>query len=141
MLYAFRLRTASGMALALSARNGGLLRAGTAVLIGIVLFSSASNYATVEGTELERHFEERIPLLPRVVVHSPTPLNLEALGVALTMISGEGYEFRDEGLRLLEHVGGQYFRVRHGLRREFGVVMTLRDDDPDIRFDFVRDNR
>jgi len=141
LLYAFRLRAAGGLAPALSADAGGLLRAGTAVLVGVALFSSASNYATVEGTELARNFEQQIPGLPGVVVHSTIALNLDAPGVELTRTTGKGYSFRYDGLRLLEHVGGHYFLIPDGWSHEFGVVMTLRDDDPGIRFDFVRDNR
>lgn len=141
LLYAFRLRAASGRALALSAKNGGLLRAGTAVLVGVALFSSASNYATVEGTELARNFQQQIPSLPGVVVHSTTALNLDAPGVELTRTSEDGFGFRYDGLRLLEHVGGNYFLIPDRWSHEYGVVVTLRDDDSGIRFDFVRDNR
>ena len=141
LLYAFRLRSAAGKVPSLSADNGSLLRAGTAVLIGIALFSSASNYATVEGTELARNFEAQVLLLPGVVVHSTTALNLDAPGVELTRTTDKGYGYRYDGLRLLEHVGGQYFLIHDGWSREFGVVMSLRDDNPDVRFDFVRDYR
>lgn len=141
LLYAFRLRVAGGGAPALSAANGGLLRAGTAVLVGVALFSSASNYATVEGTELARDFEAQVSLLPGVVVHSTTALNLDAPGVQLTRTSEKGYGYRYGGLRLLEHVGGNYLLIPDRWTHEFGVVLTLRDDDPGLRFDFVRDNR
>lgn len=141
LLYALRLRAARPGSMQLSGTGGSLLRAGTAALIGVALFSTAANYATVEGTELARDFESRVHLLPRVVVHSTAELNLDAPGVILTRTGNKGYAFRYDGLRLLEHVGGRYFLIPDGWSREFGVVIALEDSEPGVRFDFVRDER
>lgn len=141
LLYSFRLRAGRPGSLPLSSTGGALLRAGTAVLIGVALFSTASNYATVEGTELARNFEAQVPLLPSVVVHSTSELNLDAPGVLSTRSGDKGYAFRYDGLRLLEHVGGHYFLIPDGWSREFGVVIALKDSEPGVRFDFIRDNR
>jgi hypothetical protein len=141
-LYALRLRAALPGGLPLGARHGNVLRACVAALVGVALFVTASNYATVEGTELARSFDRQLPALPRVVVHSVNPLNIDAPGVEATQLDGTvGFAYRYSGLRLLERAGGRYFFVSDGWTPEYGVVVVLKDDEPGIRYDFVRDQR
>lgn len=141
-LYALRLRAALPGGLPLGARHGNVLRACVAALVGVALFTTASNYATVEGTELARSFDRQLPALPRVVVHSLSPLNIDAPGVQATQL-GEavGFAYQYSGLRLLERAGGRYFFVSDEWTPEYGVVVVLKDDEPGIRYDFVRDQR
>ncbi len=141
-LYAFRLRAALPGGLPLGARHGNVLRVCVAALVGVALFTTASNYATVEGTELARSFDRQLPALPRVVVHSLSPLNIDAPGVQVTQL-GEavGFAYQYSGLRLLERAGGRYFFVSDEWTPEYGVVVVLKDDEPGIRYDFVRDER
>ena len=139
LLYAFSLRGALPGSVPLSAGTESVLRVCTAVLVAVALFTAATNYATVEAVQLARAFERQVPALPEVVVHSVEALNIEAPGVRLTQLGDEtGYRFRYSGLRLLERVGGQYFLISDEWTRRFGVVVVLKDDEPGVRYEFVR---
>jgi hypothetical protein len=139
LLYAFSLRGALPGAVRLSAGTESVLRVCTAALVAVALFTAATNYATVEALQLVRAFERQVLTLPGVVVHSMEPLNIEAPGVDTTQSAGEkGYRFRYSGLRLLERVGGQYFLISDEWTRRFGVVVVLKDNEPGVRYEFVR---
>lgn len=142
LLYAFHLRQALPDAIPLPADRESLLRIFTAVIVGIAMFSSAANYATVEGTRLARGFQAELPKLTRVVVYSAEDLHINAPGVRAEplMSSGEPSGLRYVGLRLLEHTGGRYFLVSDEWSPQYGVVVVLADDAP-VRLEFVRDRR
>jgi hypothetical protein len=115
MLYAFHLRNALPGAVALPAGTESILRVSTAALIAVALFTAATNYATVEGTQLARGLEGRVRTLPGVVISSVEPLNLDAPGLQTTELGGEsGYRYRYSGLRLLERSGGRFFLITDG---------------------------
>lgn len=142
LLYSFQLRGALPGNSPMSGARSNLLHACAAALVCVALFSTASNYATVEGTELARTFDRQLLTLPQVVVHSTRPLNIEAPGVVTQQVGPAveyGYEY--SGLRLLEKTGGRYFLVSDGWTPEFGVVIVLKEDEEGIRYDFVRDVR
>ncbi|MEX1078295.1 MAG: hypothetical protein WED09_04225 [Homoserinimonas sp.] len=139
LLYAFSLRGALPGAIPLPAGTESVLRASTATLIAVALFTAATNYATVEAQQLVRAFERQVPTLPGVEVYSMEPLNIEAPGVDTTQFADEaGYRFRYSGLRLLERVGGQYFLISDEWTRRSGVVVVLKNDEPGVRYEFVR---
>jgi len=110
------------------------------VLVLVMLFWTASNYAEVLGGRLADDFASDISALPGVAVHSERRLHLEGPGVREVALPGaeEEVSYRYRGLRLLEHTGGKYFLVSDGWTTDQGVVFILRDDDPSLRFDFVR---
>jgi hypothetical protein len=140
LLYALSLRAALPGAVPLSAGTESILRLSTGVLVAVALFTAATNYATVEAIQLARVFERNVPNLPGVVVHSVEPLDIQAPGVGTSRLPNEtGYRFRYTGLRLLERVGGQYFLISDEWTRRSGVVVVLKDDEPGVRYDFVRD--
>lgn len=142
LLYAFHLRAALPGAVPLPAGTERILRVSTAALIAVALFTTATNYATVEGVQLARGFERQVSSLPGVVVHSVEPLNIDAPGVETTQQADEtGYRFRYSGLRLLERAGGQYFLISDEWTRAFGVVVVLKTDEAGVRYEFVRDVR
>ncbi|MGH3902979.1 MAG: hypothetical protein ACRDTE_02080 [Pseudonocardiaceae bacterium] len=142
LLYAFHLRQALPGSVAMPAGRESLLRVFTAIIVGIAMFTSAANYATVEGTELARSFQAELPTLTRVVVYSAEDLHINAPGVRseLLMSGDEPSGFRYAGLRLLEHTGGRYFLVSDEWSPRYGVVVMLADDAP-VRLEFVRDRR
>jgi hypothetical protein len=142
LLYSFHLKSALPGHVPMSESRTHLLRLCAGTLVCVALFSTAANYATVEGTELARSFERQLPTLPKVVVHSTRSLNIEAPGVEsrqLTETSDFGYEY--SGLRLLERTGGRYFLVSDKWTPRYGVVIVLKDDEQGVRFDFIRDVR
>jgi hypothetical protein len=142
LLYSFHLKSALPGHVPMSESRTHLLRLCAATLVCVALFSTAANYATVEGTELARTFDRQLPALPRVVVHSTRPLNIVAPGVdtrQFTATSDFGFEY--SGLRLLERTGGRYFLVSDGWTPNYGVVIVLKDDEEGVRFDFIRDVR
>jgi hypothetical protein len=139
LLYAFSLRAALPGAVPLSAGTESVLRVCTAALIAVAMFTAATNYATYEAIQLARGFEQGVPRLPGVVVHSVEPLNIDAPGVQTVQLASEtGYRFRYSGLRLMERVGGQYFLISDDWTKAFGVVVVLKDDEPGVRYEFVR---
>jgi hypothetical protein len=139
LLYGFSLRGALPGAVPLAAGTESILRVCVAILIAVGLFTAATNYATYEAIRLAGAFERDVPLLPGVVVHSVEPLDINAPGVERTQLPNEtGYRYRYSGLRLLERVGGQYFLITDEWTRNSGVVVVLKDDEPGVRYDFVR---
>ncbi len=142
LLYAFHLRQALPGSVPLAPGRESLLRLFTAIIVGIAMFTSAANYATVEGTELARSFQAELPTLTRVVVYSAEDLHINAPGVRKEpLVSGdEPSGFRYVGLRLLEHTGGRYFLVSDEWSARYGVVVMLADD-ANVRLEFVRDRR
>jgi hypothetical protein len=142
VLYAFHLRQLLPGAQALPAGREALLRGFTAIIVGIGLFWAATNYATVEGTELAESFLADVTKLPSVVVYSPERLHINAPGAKEQRLPPKQsmYKYRYVGLRLLEHTGGRYFLISEGWSPRYGVVVMLADDDP-VRLEFVRDRR
>ncbi|MGZ4617612.1 MAG: hypothetical protein ACXV3F_02565 [Frankiaceae bacterium] len=141
VLYAFYLRQARPGAVPLPPGRDSLLRVGTLVVVAVALFTAAANYATVDGTQLARAFQQQLPTMTRVVVYSSDALHINAPGVDVQPLPGRPAKFRYTGLRLLEHTGGRYFLVSDGWTRKYGVVVVLRDDDSSLRLEFVRDLR
>jgi hypothetical protein len=138
LLYSVQLRQLiPGAEQALPGREG-LLRAFTAVVVAIGLFSSAANYATVEGTELADGFVNSINDLPRVVIYSAEGLQINTSGSEEQKLSATDstYKFRYVGLRLLEHTGGHYFLVTDAWNPQSGTIVMLPDDAP-LRLEFV----
>jgi hypothetical protein len=142
VLYAFHLRQMLPGALALPSGREALLRAFTAIIVGIGLFWTAANYATVEGTQLADNFLAEVTKLPSVVVYSPARLHINAPGAKEERLQPKEsmYKYRYIGLRLLEHTGGHYFLISEEWSPRYGVVVMLADDDP-VRLEFVRDRR
>ena len=142
ILYGLHLRRALPGVAGISAQSENLLRAATAVLVALGLFTTAANYAIVEGRQLAEEFPSQIQDLPRVVVHSVEPLHIDAPGTETSRAEQpEGFSYSYRGLRLLEHTGGRVFLISDGWTSEFGVVVVLPADDDGIRYDIVRDLR
>jgi hypothetical protein len=142
VLYAFHLRQMMPGALPLPAGREALLRAFTAIIVGVGLFWTATNYAVVEGTELADSFLAELTKLPSVTVYSPERLHIDAPGAKEEPLPPKHsmYKYRYVGLRLLEHTGGHYFLVSDEWSPRYGVVVMLADGDP-VRLEFVRDRR
>lgn len=140
LLYSVQLRQLiPGAEPALAGRES-LLRAFTAVVVAVGLFSSAANYATVEGTELADSFVNSIKDLPRVVIYSAEGLQINTPGSKEEKppATAGTYKFRYVGLRLLEHTGGHYFLVTDAWNPQSGTIVILPDDAP-LRLEFVLD--
>jgi hypothetical protein len=140
VLYAFHLRQMLPGARPLPAGREVLLRAFTAIIVGIGLFTAAANYATVEGTELAENFSAEVTTLPSVVIYSPRHLHIDAPGAIEEPLPAaeSAYRYRYVGLRLLEHTGGHYFLISDQWSPRYGVVVMLGDTDSAIRLEFVR---
>lgn len=140
LLYSFGLRAHLPDAVGFAPLTDGVLRGSVAVLVAVGLFWSATNFATVEGTELAREFPSRVSTLPSVEIDSEAPLDIVAPGVKTSCV-GEGrdarYHYR--GLRLLESTGGNYFLISDGWTPRYGVVVILPTGADGIRYTFVRD--
>lgn len=140
LLYGFGLRSHLPGAVPLAPLTDGILRGSVAVLVAVGLFWSATNYATVEGTELAREFPGRISTLPGVEIDSASPLDIVAPGVEVSCVGeGEGTRFHYRGLRLLESTGGNYFLISDEWTPTYGVVVMLPMNADGMRFTFVRD--
>ncbi|MHA7287999.1 hypothetical protein ACX80I_17150 [Arthrobacter sp. MDT3-44] len=140
-LYSLQLRGALPEHVPISEARTHWMRLCTATLVCVALFSTAANYATVEGTELAGNFKRQLPTLPEVVVHSTRPLNIAAPGVDTRQLATSDYGYQYSGLRLLERTGGRYFLVSRSWTPQYGVVIVLKDDEEGVRFDFIRDDR
>ncbi|GAB3964411.1 hypothetical protein GCM10029978_024850 [Actinoallomurus acanthiterrae] len=116
-----------------------LLRAFTAIIVGVALFWGTSRYAKVQGYALADLFAAHIKGLTQVVVYSPKRLYLTAPGVTETTLTdaNAAYRYRYTGLRLNLHTGGHYVLVSDGWTPQHGVVMLIADNDP-VRLEFVR---
>ena len=116
-----------------------LVRGFAAILIGVCLFWSASNYAEVLGDDLADDFAAGVSKTVQVVVYSPQRLHLTAPGVTEEKLPSQesAYKYRYRGLRLLDHTGGKYFLISDGWTGHDGVVVVLPDDDK-LRLEFVR---
>jgi hypothetical protein len=116
-----------------------LLRAFTAIVVGVALFWGTSNYATVQGYAMADRFATHIGYLTKVVVYSPKRLYLTAPGLTETPLAdpNAAYRYRYTGLRLNLHTGGHYVLVSDGWTPKHGVVMLIADNDP-VRLEFVR---
>lgn len=119
-----------------------LLRTFTAIIVGVALFWGASNYASLQGNSLADEFAGHVDDQTRVVVYSPQRLHLTAPGVTERPLPGSksAYQYRYNGLRLLDHTGGRYFLVSDEWSPRYGVVIMLADDAP-VRLEFLRDRR
>ncbi|MCO6008606.1 hypothetical protein NE236_26895 [Actinoallomurus purpureus] len=139
LLYAAHLRSMLPEATEPTPGRAPLLRAFTAIVVGVALFWGTSNYATVQGYAMADRFATHIGDLTRVVVYSPKRLYLTAPGVTETTLTDAkaAYRYRYTGLRLNLHTGGHYVLVSDGWTPKHGVVMLIADDDP-VRLEFVR---
>jgi hypothetical protein len=138
LLYAAHLRNGERADEAEGRRMTVRLSAG-ALLVGLCLFWTASNYAVVLGADLADALAGHVSALPAVAVLSEQRLHLEAVGAAETDLdptTSEGLRYRYTGLRLLEHTGGRYFLIGDQWAPGSGAVTALRDDDTDMRLDF-----
>lgn len=142
LLYSIQLRRLLPEAEPTSTGREVLLRAFTAVLVGIGLFWAATNYATVEGTRLADNFVNTVTDLPSVVVYSAERLHIDIPGSDEEKLSAadSAYKFRYSGLRLLEHTGGHYFLVTDAWNPQSGAVVMLADSTP-MRVEFVLQGR
>lgn len=122
--------------------RAGLLRAFTAVVVGVALFTSAANYATVEGTQLADTFPQALAERPGVILYSAQRLHIDIAGSVEEPLppTDSAYLFRYRGLRLLEHTGGNYFFITDAWTPQDGTVVMLADDTP-MRVEFVRPRR
>ncbi|MEU1973301.1 hypothetical protein ABZ477_16735 [Microbacterium sp. NPDC019599] len=139
-LYSLSLRSHLPDSVGFAPLTDGVLRGSVAVLVAVGLFWSATNFATVEGTELARDFPDHVSTLPSVEVDSAEPLDIVAPGVETSCL-GEGGDLRYHyrGLRLLESTGGNYFLISDGWTPQYGVVVVLPIGAETLRYSFVRD--
>lgn len=139
-LYSMSLRAHLPQSVGFAPLTDGVLRGSVAILVAVGLFWSATNFATVEGTELAREFPSRVSTLPSVEIDSVEPLDIVAPGVETSCL-GEGRDVRYHyrGLRLLESTGGNYFLISDGWTPEYGVVVILPVGSEGLRYSFVRD--
>lgn len=63
-----------------------VLRGSVTLLVVVGLFWTATNFATVEGTELARAFPGQVATLPSVEVDSAQPLDIVAPGVEVSCL-------------------------------------------------------
>ncbi|WP_127820209.1 hypothetical protein [Microbacterium sp. CPCC 204701] len=139
-LYALSLRSRLPGAVGFAPLTEGVLRGSIALLAAVGLFWSATNFATVEGTELARDFEAHVATRPGVEVDSAVPLDIVAPGVETSCFgTGDDRRYHYRGLRLLESTGGNYFLTSEDWSPEYGVVVMLPTDAEGTRFTFVRD--
>lgn len=137
-LYGLSLRAHLPDAVEFAPVTEGVLRGAIAILVAIGLFWSATNYATVEGTELARGFPDQLHSLPGVEIDSTDPLDITAPGVETSCTAdARGIRYRYTGLRLLESTGGNYFFVSDGWSFDYGVVVMLPVDADGVRYSFV----
>ncbi len=115
-----------------------LVRGFAAILIGVSLFWSASNYATVLGIKLADEYATDVARgrAVKVVVYSLHQLHLTAPGVREEKLTGDA-SYRYTGLLLLDHTGDRYFLISEKWTPTHGVVVVLPDDDK-LRLEFVR---
>jgi len=140
LLYAVSLRGYLPGATRLEPLTEGVLRGAVAVLVAVGLFWTATNFATVEGTELAHGFVDEVHTLPGVEIDSADPLDIVAPGVETSCAgTGEDARYHYRGLRLLEATGGHYFLISDQWTPRYGVVVMLRADADGIRYTFVRD--
>jgi hypothetical protein len=108
-------------------------------LVVVCLFWTATNYAQDSGRRLADDFAENMHRRPAVIVYSTAQLHLDGPGVVEQALPGPGGStYRYDGLRFVEHTGGNYFLVSEGWSPAYGVFFLLADDDPAMRFEFVR---
>ncbi|WP_426323649.1 hypothetical protein [Microbacterium sp. E-13] len=139
-LYGLELRSELPGVAGFAPLTEGVLRGSVAILVAIGLFWTATNFATVEGTQLARDFPSRVGSLPSVEIDSETALDIVAPGIETSCLpSGDGVRYHYRGLRLLESTGGNYFLISDGWTRDYGVVVMLPADGEGTRFTFVRD--
>ena len=139
-LYALSLRSHLPGAVGFAPLTEGVLRGSIALLAAVGLFWSATNFATVEGTELARDFEAHVASRPGVEIDSTHPLDIVAPGVETSCRgTGDDLRYHYRGLRLLESTGGNYFLTSEDWSPEYGVVVMLPTDAEGTRFTFVRD--
>jgi hypothetical protein len=139
LVYSIQLRQLLPGAEPTSTGREVLLRAFTAIIVGIGLFSTTANYATVEGTRLADEFINTLDDLPSVIVYSADRLQIDIPGSAENQLpaTDSAYKFRYSGFRLLEHTGGHYFLVTDAWNPQSGTVIMLADNTP-MRIEFVR---
>jgi len=120
----------------------GLTKGLVAVVVTLSVFWAVTNFATVRGAALGRRLPGALGELTGVVVYSPDRLNLDAPGVVEESLAGgdAAYRFRYRGLRLLDHTDSGFFLISDGWTPDYGVVVTMDEDDP-VRLEFVRDRR
>lgn len=141
LLYAAHLRGVDAAGDAHAPRRVQVLRASGALVAGVCMFWTATNYAYLEGVQLASAVDQDVRRLPGVVLHSDRPLHLEGPGVSEEQVTGatpEELRYRYGGLRFLDHSGGRYFLVSDGWSRDGGVVMVLPAQDPGVQVQFVR---
>lgn len=140
LLYALSLRGHLPGSVRFAPLTEGVLRGSVAVLVAVGLFWTATNFATVEGTDLARDFSGEVASLPGVEIDSDHPLDIVAPGVEQSCpVSGDTVRYHYRGLRLLESTGGNYFLVSDGWTPAYGVVVMLPAGADGVRYTFVRD--
>jgi hypothetical protein len=129
-LYATELRQLAGPLDERERRRTVTARQAGALLAGITLFWTASNYAQVLGTRQAEAFAEGIHGLPEVVVHSSQRLHLSGPGVTEARLPDEGgaARYRYDGLRLAGQSGGKLYLVLDGWTMADGDFVVVRDD-------------
>ncbi|MET0735252.1 MAG: hypothetical protein ABWY55_06380 [Microbacterium sp.] len=139
-LYSFSLRATLPGAVPFAPLTEGVLRGAVAILAAIGLFSSATNFAIVEGTELGRTFGMTVATLPEIEVDSDRPLDIVAPGVLTSCFTeGETTRYHYRGLRYLESTGGNYFLISRDWTPDYGIVVILPMSDEGLRYTFVKD--
>lgn len=132
-------RSVRGAPSATSAAGRTMTAVLTWLLVVVCLFWTATNYAQDSGRKLAADFPETLHRRPAVVVHSTVQLHLDGPGVVEQVVPGEGSNtYRYDGLRFVEHTGGNYFLVSDGWSPDYGVFFLLASDSPTTRYEFVR---
>ena len=111
----------------------------TAVIVIVGIFWSFSLYATAAGA-LESHSYacHHFDKLPKVIVYSTVPLNLQQEdGLVTRRVGEEGsqYHWRYSGLRLLIRSDDKYFILPANWLGQDDIAIVL-SDSPALRFEF-----
>jgi hypothetical protein len=106
-------------------------------LVGISLFTAATDYAAAVGQARAGIYVAQLPSQPAVVLYSKDSLGITQPGVTQTRCRDPkaAYQFRYDGLTLMLESGGKYVLIPLGWTPRDGVAIVLADSDA-LRLEF-----